>query len=154
MKAIVTIPDEAGVTYSRLHLAIIGRVGGNGQVPMTVERFDCALSPDNYTVIATDKRSDGTCWSQFAVLSFKHKPAVPPKREENEADEDYESRCLSDREDEERAMIKACELAGVHFRAATRHAAHSPTGQPFYDGADFSLYEKTVLINQHGGIDC
>lgn len=150
MKIIVNIPD-VGHGYGDVHQTIARSL--QGLMP-EIRQGDCATHPENYALVATDKRSNGESWSQFAILSFKHRPGTPPPRLAPEKDEDYEARCLLEREDEERAMGQALELAGVHFNSETPQSAHSPTGRPFNGAVDISIYDKTILVTQYGGIDC
>jgi len=162
MKILLTVPDAADYHAVHQHLAQqLGQGCPNPfQLPITIERADCASHPSNYTVLTVDHSGDGDSWSVMALLKFRHRPYVKPPappiddEEENRIDTEADKAWQQQTEDEDQAIFQALADAGHHFRATTPESAYSPTGRHYSCAPDIRLFEEHVLVTQSGGLDC
>lgn len=148
---LITIPETAD--EHAIHHAIANRIGVGGgnefRLHVTIEHLN-STHHSNYTVIHEDRISDGESWRRFAVLKFKDRPFQPIARHPKWTDEDFEEQSEIHKEDEERAILQACQNAGFGISA---EGSGGP-GQPYSDRPSISLYENSIIVSQHGGIDC
>ncbi len=117
--------------------------------------------PSNYSLIHHEQNHAGEETFQIAIFRAFERPENldqddAPRRfyyEDASPEQIAEYEAQTDGEDERRAIFKAAEENGIHFRPETPPSDYSPTGRRYFTRPTLTQVENLIFIVQHSAID-